>query len=162
MSRKNSIERDGETYKRCPDCGAEKLLKDFHKRCCKGAAGFQTYCKECCKRRDEIRKTPERTRRDHLKCHMGIDESDFKRLSDIQAGRCALCFRIPHTVNRKLVIDHDHGHSHGRKSQVACKDCIRGLLCDHCNMTLGLLEDCPHLQNDLARLYLTKRPFKII
>lgn len=48
-----------------------------------------------------------------------------------------MCGKLP-TVGRTLVVDHDHGCCPGQKS---CGNCIRGLLCDNCNIGLGHFKD---------------------
>lgn len=54
-----------------------------------------------------------------------MTEEDYLLFCDVQDGRCAICGK-----KRKLCVD--HCHDTGR---------IRGLLCRHCNMALGLLGD---------------------
>jgi hypothetical protein len=141
--------------KLCRACGKEKELEHF-------AAGNGLYgkyhrCKPCAHAYDKERRTPQQSRVSHLKSHFGVSQEEYDVLFAMQGGVCALCFKQAEEC-RFLDIDHSHEHAHTRKSQVGCKECIRGLLCNSCNMTLGLLERCPHLQNDLARHYLSQKP----
>lgn len=61
----------------------------------------------------------------NMKRLYGIDRAQFKKMSDAQGGRCAICRRVEF-----LVVDHDHGTGE-----------IRGLLCSQCNMGLGSFKD---------------------
>lgn len=58
---------------------------------------------------------------------------DFDALFASQRGRCAICDGpLQLDQKRGLCVDHDHGT--GR---------VRGLLCWHCNIALGHLDDDP-------------------
>jgi hypothetical protein len=54
-----------------------------------------------------------------------------------------------------LVVDHDHTCCPVDKH--SCGQCVRGLLCRHCNSAAGLLKDNPESAQRLAR-YLLQRP----
>jgi hypothetical protein len=64
-------------------------------------------------------------------------------MKDAQGGLCAICQREEAVVGR-LVIDHDHAT--GR---------VRRLLCNRCNLALGLLDDDP-TRLEAAAAYLWK------
>ena len=57
----------------------------------------------------------------------GIGLADFDRMVKAQEGRCLICRRLP---ERGLFVDHDH--ETGK---------VRGLLCHHCNIGLGMFRD---------------------
>lgn len=94
-----------------------------------------------------------------------ITTDEYAWLFSEQNGCCALCHEPPQKDSRygeirRLAIDHWHGHPH--KKYHACKKCIRGLLCDRCNRHfLYRVEAYPHLQNDVVKAYLSRRPFCI-
>jgi hypothetical protein len=67
-----------------------------------------------------------------LQQQYGIDGVEYARLHEKQKGVCAVCAKP--SQGRRLAVDHDHAT--GR---------VRGLLCNRCNTTLGLLEDSPEL-----------------
>lgn len=146
--------------KLCRGCNTEKDIGCF----AKGSSLHGTYhrCRDCAKAWDRIRKTPEVMRKNNLRNHHALSVEDYNWLARSQDGKCALCFKPPTDMNGILVIDHWHGHIHKKVGQKSCKECIRGLLCDACNLALGFLEKCSHLQNDLARAYLQRRPFSRI
>lgn len=54
-----------------------------------------------------------------------------------QKHRCAICAR---DIRGRYTVDHDHACCPGRKS---CGRCVRGFLCDRCNLGLGAFEDSP-------------------
>jgi hypothetical protein len=68
----------------------------------------------------------------------GITAADYARLLAEQGGVCAICGKKP--GRRSLAIDHEHGN--GR---------IRGLLCDSCNIAIGMLKDDPHILENAIR-----------
>lgn len=66
-----------------------------------------------------------------LRRRYGITQDDYQRMLDRQNGGCAVC----HTTvpgNRCQYFDVDHDHTTGL---------VRGLLCRHCNVTLGCYEN---------------------
>ena len=117
--------------KRCPKCDTVKSAGDFYR---KAAGGLSAYCKECTKEgvAQWQKEHPEQfrlnQRRSVLKRRYGLTEDDITRMLSEQKGRCPIC-RTPITADN-LNVDHDH--SDGR---------VRGLLCDRCNRTIGLLKD---------------------
>lgn len=60
-----------------------------------------------------------------------------------QGGACAICHEIPDV----WMVDHDHACCPGEKS---CGQCVRGLLCHHCNIALAWLRDRPEIASSAA------------
>jgi hypothetical protein len=60
---------------------------------------------------------------------MKLSPADYRKLLNLQGGRCAICEGFP-PANRRLAVDHCHR-----------RYVVRGLLCTRCNLGLGLLED---------------------
>jgi hypothetical protein len=69
--------------------------------------------------------------RGHLRRKFGITLDTYKKMTDDQDQKCAICKK-----ERGLSVDHSH---------ITGK--VRGLLCGSCNRALGLLQDDP----DVAR-----------
>lgn len=72
----------------------------------------------------------------NLKWRYGISSEQYSNLLTKQDYKCAACgneFGI-----RGPQIDHDHSCCPGRRS---CGNCVRGLLCNSCNLALGCLGD---------------------
>lgn len=57
----------------------------------------------------------------------GVSAKDVEQMNLTQGGACAICKVVP---KKRLHIDHDH--SSGK---------VRALLCNNCNLALGLLKD---------------------
>jgi len=74
-------------------------------------------------------KYPNLAREKWLKHQYGITLADYERLLAEQDGRCAICQKLPMQV--RLAVDHVHGE----------RKIVRGLLCSHCNVALGLIGD---------------------
>jgi uncharacterized protein YbaR (Trm112 family) len=93
-------------------------------------AGFRELLRAIAgKRRPE--RTPQARSR---KAKYGVTDADYMRMVRLQGGRCPIC-----REQVELVVDHDHAT--GR---------FRGLLCNNCNVALGMLQDSPTL---LRRAY---------
>jgi hypothetical protein len=61
----------------------------------------------------------------------GLTPNDYDRLLAEQGHRCAIC-GAPVAPGKRLHVDHDHETSK-----------VRGLLCHHCNTSLGGFRDSP-------------------
>ncbi|MFJ6508650.1 endonuclease VII domain-containing protein [Streptomyces sp. NPDC091879] len=144
--------------KTCNDCGQEKdSEEDFYKTKRKKADGSvatytMPYCKVCWglrakthrdnmtpeqrKQYDSRHRTPEAYRRRNLMRQYGITPEQFDAMLADQGGVCAICGNAP--GERAFHVDHDHACCAGRRS---CGECLRGLLCTHCNSLLAYARD---------------------
>lgn len=86
--------------------------------------------RECLKRQTEKQKKESWPFKYRLK-KFGWTIDDYNSAFDAQDGRCAIC---GHRPLKRLAIDHCH-----------ISNSVRGLLCSHCNLSLGLLQDDVHL-----------------
>lgn len=79
----------------------------------------------------------------NLKATYGISLQDYLAILAAQGGGCAIC-GIEEGGGReqdnRLHVDHDHSCCPGKKS---CGKCVRGLLCHHCNVAIGLMHEDP-------------------
>lgn len=75
----------------------------------------------------------------------GITGEQYKRLYEIQGGKCAICRRASGKT-RRLSVDHNHDTG-----------AVRGLLCSVCNRLLGHARDDPAFF-DRATYYLNFPP----
>ena len=71
--------------------------------------------------------------------------SQYNALLVSQQGVCAICKQKETTTQKngvlqRLSVDHDHRCCPGKQS---CGKCFRGLLCNRCNVALGLLAENP-------------------
>ena len=81
-------------------------------------------------------KHPDRHKNMMLKITYGITIEDFKSMRDAQGYKCKICQRHEDELIRTLVVDHDHATGK-----------IRGLLCNKCNLGLGMFNDNVELFN---------------
>lgn len=129
----------------CVRCEQAKPITDFYLR---RGRYYETRCRNCrnTRQREAHRQNPEKyreytkewraknqhklraIRRKWTIATYGLTEQEYNKMLAIQGGVCASCGDGP--TRGYLVIDHDHGTNK-----------VRGLLCDRCNMALGMLKD---------------------
>lgn len=130
--------------KRCSRCLMVLGLDCFNKAS-KELDGLQYQCKKChIAARKPGRRKPRSydTDRKHRLKRYGLTIEEYQSLSDSQDGRCAICeFKV---FDNPLIVDHCH---------ITKK--IRGLLCNKCNIAIGLLRDDPQLVRS-ALIYLER------
>lgn len=98
----------------------------------KESSALQSYCNPC-------RLAAARER--NLRNVYGITPAQYDALLEMQGGACAICGGQPYE-GRSFAVDHDHRCCPGQKS---CGKCLRGLLCQECNMALGKVRDSKQL-----------------
>ncbi len=82
-------------------------------------------------RENNLEKVKRSARGSLLRRRYGLSEEDYLNRLEAQGGVCAGC-HSPNPRNREFNVDHDHRTGFPR-----------GLLCDKCNMAIGLLDDSP-------------------
>lgn len=152
--------------KQCRRCGVEKDLALF-KADRRYALGRSSYCKDCHlaasvawqkanpERVNETRRKRysanaeainarrraeydgERIRWANIKRFYGMSRETYLAALERQGGVCAICGAVG---ARPLGVDHDHGCCVAKPT---CGRCNRGLLCDPCNLALGVVESRP-------------------
>lgn len=80
-----------------------------------------------------------------IKRQYGITPADYDAMFEAQGGVCKSCGK-PEPRGRRLDVDHDH---------VTKK--VRGLLCNPCNKSFGLLKEDPDVLLSLYRYALAQR-----
>lgn len=128
-----SIGPDG--LKRCTRCGQRKPPSAFNRR--GGSTRYKHHLKSRCKgcetvvmaeyrvARPEYR--AEQHAREIERCY-GLEPGEYAAMLERQGGVCAVCGQD--NRKRRLVVDHCH-----------TRGTVRGLLCDGCNKSAGLLHD---------------------
>ena len=124
----------------CNICGINKPITEYYEhRGGRSSPGYRIKtCKKChaTKSKAWVTANPEKTkqyrRRAKLKDKYGISIEMYDSMFEQQKGVCALCNK-PH---KRRPLNVDHCHQTGK---------IRGLLCDKCNMGIGLFDDNPAL-----------------
>jgi hypothetical protein len=98
---------------------------------------IDAFCRTCQseRAREYQRRNPERTRTNLytriLKSKYGLTREQHAAMLEAQAGLCAIC-KQPPRHKKGLVVDHNHATGK-----------VRALVCGHCNVALGLLDEDP-------------------
>lgn len=109
--------------KKCNKCKIFKLLIDF-RRAADGSYGTRNICLNCDKLyyEENIERIRKSARRCELRDDFNLTVEEYERL--IKNG-CEVCGSFD-----RLHVDHDH-----------ITNTVRGILCQNCNIALGLLKD---------------------
>ena len=147
----------------CSSCKIEKSLGHFNNN--KSARdGKQWQCKECHKKNWNHRKyseagkqyyqnNKEKSAERQRRRLYNLNQEEYNEILKAQNYGCAICGYNPKEKEKSLGVDHDHSCCPGKKS---CGKCIRGLLCDNHNKTLGLIKEdisTLHKMEDYLRKY---------
>jgi len=125
----------------CKDCSVELTDENWYK----SLQNARTYlCNTCNKIRSKqwANKNPEKLkevrRKTKLKQKYGISVEEYNKMFVEQNGKCYLCNK--EHERRPLNVDHCH------KTGI-----VRKLLCDKCNLALGLVDDSVELLENFIR-----------
>lgn len=111
----------------CRNCG-EYFKEDQMKQSKVGKYKGLSYCAEC---------APLLSRTRTLQKY-NLTLEDYHNLLQSQNFSCLICKQKDTSFRRRLSVDHDHACCPGEGS---CGNCVRGLLCHHCNSALGNVKD---------------------
>lgn len=127
----DNVRYDGKGY-RCRPCAAA-YMREFNKR--PGSV-------EKKRARDTARysRTKPARRASDMQYRFGLSGEGYQSLFDGQGGLCAVC-RGKQNTKGKDNLSVDHCHATGE---------IRGLLCNSCNMAIGLAKDAPERLRGMA------------
>lgn len=128
----------------CSSCFEEKPLEAFYNH---GESGRKRHnCIPCHIRLTNERKKKkaneylEKDRFSALKRNYGLSVTDYNNMLLSQGGSCPICERHQKELDKPLVVDHDHNTGKVRK-----------LLCNNCNVAIGLIEDNVRIANSLVQ-----------
>lgn len=110
------------THRQCRMC--ERILEKSQIK--------STYCKDCIyayQAQRQIRR-------------YGVSYQWYIDTLKAQGFVCAICGE-GERHHKRLSIDHDHSCCDLSGNKRACGKCVRGLICSHCNKTLGMVNDSP-------------------
>ena len=139
------VERLPFEMKTCSKCKQEKPLSRFYPYTDKrnGRKYYHPHCKSCHIADTRIRidakgKLYKRQiqHRQALKKHR-LTETQYLQMVERQKNVCAICYQPAFSIPRSNTAEYlsiDHDHQTGK---------VRGLLCRHCNLVLGYMEDVP-------------------
>lgn len=141
----------------CARCNLAKDPGDFHKRA-KRPDGLHPWCKSCCRdynreyllrpeareQRLAWRRANETYDREARVLYLyGISAEQYDALLRDQNDSCGICEATePGGRWNTWHVDHDHTHCPGKRG---CEVCVRGLLCNGCNLAIGYLRDDPKI-----------------
>lgn len=115
--------------KKCKQCGSPELVKS------------RKVCKDCL---NAVRKAHYQDNKDwyrnrNYKKEYGITLEEYEAMFSAQGGVCLICL-LPERSGKLLAVDHDHATGE-----------VRGLLCNGCNVALGMFLDDPERIERAAR-----------
>lgn len=130
----------GGLYSRCRDC-ERAYRKEYEQR-----PGVRERRNALARKR---KRPPEQIRRHRLWTFYRLTPEAFDAMLAQQGGRCyvSACGATEPGGPGTWQVDHDHSCCPGIRS---CGDCVRGLLCHYCNITLGYARDNSRILRDLA------------
>ena len=136
---KLQVIKDGK--KECTRCG-ETLPLDLFKQ--RASGRYRSECNDCKSSTDRkyYLRNKDRMKDKSLQKTYGITTRDVEKLKVEQDYKCAICGE--EESGRGLFVDHDH--ETGK---------VRGLLCHHCNVALGMAKDSVETLKNMIR-YLGK------
>ena len=127
--------------KHCRDCNIVLDNENWYSSLQKAS----TYlCNKCNAKRskkwslENPEKVKESRRKTKLKQKYGISVEEYDRMFKEQQGKCYLC----NNEHSRRPLNVDHCHKTGK---------IRKLLCDKCNLALGLVDDSVELLENFIR-----------
>ena len=100
------------------------------------------------KNRNNKQYRADRDRWYRIKNTYSLTKDQYLEILDSQNGCCAICEKIV----EKPYIDHDHSCC---PTEVSCGKCVRGILCQKCNMFMHYVDEYLHYL-DKAKKYSTK------
>jgi hypothetical protein len=88
----------------------------------------------------------------------GLEAGGWQKLFDAQGGLCASCQDVLDPTSRAVHTDHDWSCCSwtGRSNTPLCGKCVRGLLCDYCNVMIGQAKEDPQRLR-MGAAYLDRR-----
>ena len=125
----------------CLECKEQKPPEEYYPK--------RKYCKACCtvRSRRRAQENPEKSAQQYRKFWLkryNLTPADYENLLAAQGGVCAICKGSYPGPGGSFRIDHDHACCPERMK--SCGKCIRGLLCNYCNLHLAG-EDPQRLRN---------------
>jgi len=126
--------------KQCTKCNEVKPFSEFY-RASKNKPGYVPWCKVCMhayQRATYKGKDPVKQKSGHLLRAFNLTADEYNAMVASQNGLCASCgnpeSKLDHRTGEPKGLAVDHCHTTGD---------VRALLCNSCNIALGLLQDDP-------------------
>lgn len=129
------------------DLGPAQRIQDLRGPCIIDGCGDLAGPTGACRRHWHKVNNPLKSRKRNLKAK-GLTLEAYDALLKKQKGNCLICGVKESESKKRFAIDHDHACCPGQNT---CGTCIRGLLCQRCNLVLGLVEDQVPLLKAMAK-----------
>lgn len=120
----------------CYTCGVYQPWENYQ-RANRGNWGHVGECKSC---------KNGRQRDKHNKYTYNLTKREYEGMLRRQGNQCDACGG-EFGSRRDICVDHDHNCCPGERS---CGECVRALLCQDCNISLGRMKECPKRIRALA------------
>jgi hypothetical protein len=138
-----------DTEAQCSSCREILLHSEFPPSASK-QGGLNTKCRKCNKSSELLR-------------NFNITLAQYQHLLEFQDNVCALCEETETVLSgtrlKNFAVDHDHSCCPSRGK--SCGTCIRGLLCQSCNTSLGFMEKKLKLRK-LFAAYLSQQRLDLV
>lgn len=128
----------------CRDCGI--VVTD--ENCVIHGFNVRAFCKACYTIKARGYNAKRDMSRHNMMHRYGVELEEYNKKLELQLGGCAIC-KQPCKTGRKLAIDHSH-----------TTNILRDLLCQRCNVVLGLVNDDELLLFDMMD-YLKRHDKKV-
>jgi hypothetical protein len=120
-----------ENFRYCSHCKQILSVIDFYKTQIAGETCILGWCKNC-RKQIARKRTKEQRKNEWLHRKYGLTLEIFNSMLVVQDGKCAICGSTNPGGKLGNNFSIDHNHITGQ---------IRGLLCQTCNQTLGLMQE---------------------
>jgi len=125
--------------KKCTKCNNIKDLALFNRNS-KSLDGCSSWCKDCIKTNNKENWSKTKiSKNNSLQFYYGITLFEVEQMYLAQEGKCKICKTFKPTFSTSGGLYIDHCHSTGK---------VRGLLCNSCNILLGLVKDKAQILHD--------------
>lgn len=143
----------GKRERRIPDChpDREHEAKGLCHECYRGSPEYKQSQREYAKRKAK-RQPPGYQIDSSLRNSHGITREQRDAMVEEQGGLCAICRKPPSGPGNTGVLHVDHDHVTGR---------IRGMLCNKCNVGLGMFLDDPEVLANASQYAYATSEFRL-
>ena len=124
------------------ECSARSARKNWYKhKDCAATRYKENAAKISVRTKERRKKDPKKFYGYSLMYKYGISIKEYDDLLTKQEGRCKTCGRHESKLKKRLGVDHKHIAGYSDMPPTEKRKYVRGLLCDDCNKSLGIIND---------------------